>query len=90
MSDDPASLQRGAWRYFPVVPGRMEFAVAVRRALLADRPKVVAVEFPSECEHGLLKAVDRLPQISALLYPQRPEGGLPESDEDDALTYQML
>ena len=90
MSDDPASLQRGAWRYFPVVPGRMEFAVAVRRALLADRPKVVAVELPSECEHGLLKAVDRLPQISALLYPQRPEGGLPESDEDDALTYQML
>ncbi|MSV32953.1 MAG: hypothetical protein EXQ57_10595, partial [Bryobacterales bacterium] len=90
MSDDPASLQRGAWRYFPVVPGRMEFAVAVRRALLADRPKVVAVELPSECEHGLLKAVDRLPQISALMYPQRPEGGLPESDEDDALTYQML
>ena len=88
--DDPASLQRGPWRYFPVVPGRMEFAVAVREALLADRPKVVAVELPSECERGLLRAVERLPQISALLYPHRPEAGLPASDEDDAVTYQML
>jgi len=90
VSDDPASLQRGAWRYFPVVPGRMEFAVAVRQALLADRPKVVAVELPSECERGLLRAVGRLPQISALMYPHRPEAGLPESDGDDAITYQML
>ena len=88
--DDPASLQRGPWRYFPVVPGRMEFAVAVRQALLADRPTVVAVELPSECERGLLRAVERLPQISALMYPHRPEAGLPASDEDDAVTYQML
>ncbi len=88
--DDPASLLRGPWRYFPVVPGRMEFAVEVRRALLADKPKVVAVELPSECRQGLIRAVERLPQISALMYPHRPEGGLPESDDDDALTYQML
>lgn len=88
--DDPASLRRGPWRYFPVVPGRLEFAVAVRQALLADRPTVVAVELPSECAHGLLRAVDRLPQISALMYPHQPESGLPESEEDEAVTYQML
>ena len=88
--DDPASLRRGHWRYFPVVPGRMEFAAAVRQALLADRPKVVAVELPSECSEGLTRAVSRLPQISALMYPQRPEAGLPESDDEDAVTYQML
>ncbi|HEU0119945.1 MAG TPA: hypothetical protein VFQ91_05420, partial [Bryobacteraceae bacterium] len=89
-ANDPGSLRRGSWRYFPVVPGRMEFAVAVRQALLADRPAVVAVELPSECEQGLLRAVDRLPQISALMYPHQPEAGLPENGEEDAATYQML
>jgi len=88
--DDPASLRRGEWRYFPVVPGRMEFAVAVREALLADRPKVVAVELPSECEQGVLRAVDRLPQISALMYPHQQEPGENEGEEEDDSTYQML
>ncbi|MBM3787844.1 MAG: hypothetical protein FJW30_26125, partial [Acidobacteria bacterium] len=88
--DDPASLQRGQWRYFPVVPGRMEFAAAVREAILAARPEVVAVELPSECEHALTKAIDRLPQISALMFPHKPEAGLPADDGEDAVTYQML
>ena len=31
---DPGSLKRGRFTYLPVVPGRMEFAVEVRRAIL--------------------------------------------------------
>jgi hypothetical protein len=90
-SDDPASLQRGAWRYFPVVPGRMEFAILVRQALLASRPRVVAVELPSECGAALLRAVARLPQISALMYPLHADaadaGQDNEGAEDDQLLY---
>lgn len=89
-TDDPGSLRRGAWHYFPVVPARMEFAVAVRRALLEERPQVVAVELPAECEPALLRAISRLPQFSALVYPYRPESGLPRGEEEDAETYQML
>jgi hypothetical protein len=68
-ADDAGSLRRGAWRYFPVVPGRMEFAIEVRQAILALRPKVVAVELPHTCEEFYLRAIDRLPQYSALMYP---------------------
>jgi hypothetical protein len=88
--DDPASLHRGAWRYFPVAPGRMEFAMAVRKSLLEDRPQIVAVELPSVCETQIHRAVERLPQFSVLLYPLRPENGLHPLDhgeeEDDEST----
>jgi hypothetical protein len=67
-----SSLQRGHLRYFPVVPGRMEFATAVRRELLATRPEVVAVELPSWLQPFYLEALDRLPQFSVVVYP---EGG---------------
>ena len=46
MAEDAGSLDRGRFRYFPVAPGRMEFAVEVRQALLSARPDVVAVELP--------------------------------------------
>ena len=39
------SLERGRFHYFPVVPGRVEFASELRRLLLADKPPIVAVEF---------------------------------------------
>lgn len=68
-ADDAGSLGRGAWRYFPVVSGRMEFAIEVRQAILETRPKVVAVELPHTCEEFYLRAIDRLPQYSALMYP---------------------
>jgi hypothetical protein len=41
---DAGSLQRGRFQYFPVAPGRLEFAIEVRRAILRDRPQVIAVE----------------------------------------------
>ena len=39
-------LDRGKVRYFPVVPGKLEFALELRRLLLASKPGVVAVELP--------------------------------------------
>ena len=44
---DPGSLKRGRFTYFPVVPGRLEFAIEVRRAILRAKPQVVAVELPT-------------------------------------------
>ena len=35
---DPGSLKRGRFTYFPVVPGRLEFALQVRQAILGQRP----------------------------------------------------
>ena len=72
---DPGSLRRGHITYFPVVPGRVEFAVEVRRAILRERPGVVAVELPVTLERHYLEAVRRLPEISVLVYPD-------DADED--------
>ena len=65
---DPGSLQRGRFSYFPVVPGKLEFAVELRRRLLRDRPQVVAVELPTTLRDAYLRAVERLPQMSVILY----------------------
>ena len=37
MLEDAGSLRRGNITYFPVVPGRVEFAAEVRRRILAER-----------------------------------------------------
>lgn len=73
---DPNSLTRGHIAYFPVAPGRLEFAIEVRRKILRDRPDVVAVELPVTLEKHYREAVKRLPEISVLMYP--------ETNEDDA------
>lgn len=72
---DAGSLRRGNFSYFPVVPGRVEFAAALRRKILTERPKVVAVELPGSLEDAYLQALARLPQMSVILYPD------PEDDE---------
>jgi hypothetical protein len=68
-----ASLERGRFHYLPVAPGRLEFAVEVRRAVLRLRPQVVAVELPATLEASYLRALDRLPQMTVLLYPDEAE-----------------
>ncbi len=75
---DPGSLRRGRFRYLPVAPGRLEFAIEARRAILGDRPRVVAVELPVSLERHYLRALDRLPEMTVLLYPD-------EKDEDRAV-----
>ncbi len=72
--DELASLRRGHLRYFPVVPGRIEFAAAVRRALLDERPDVVAVELPGWLRPHYLEAVKRLPEMSVVVYPEDAGG----------------
>ena len=65
---DFGNLQRGNFSYVPVVPGRLEFAIEVRRRILADRPQVVAVELPENLEGAYRKALKRLPSISVIFY----------------------
>lgn len=76
MSTARDRLRRGNLSFFPVVAGRMEFAVEVRRRVLEQRPAVIAVELPQSIEKRYLQAIERLPQISALM--------LTSGDRDDA------
>jgi len=68
-------LRRGHLRYFPVAHGRMEFAIEVRRAILLERPEVVAVELPPTLEKQFRVALRRLPQMTVLVYPARDDDG---------------
>lgn len=77
------SLRRGRFRYFPVAPGRMEFAMEVRKALLRERPPVVAIELPAFLKDKLHLAARRLPEVSALVYPDR----LGEKDDPESAIY---
>src|SRR4029079_14225510 len=52
----------------PVLHERLESADAVRRALARLKPDAVAIEVPSSLARVFLRAVDRLPSISVLLY----------------------
>ena len=71
----PPACGAGNFTYFPVVPGRLEFAIEVRRAILRDRPQIVAVELPGSLEDVYLQALARLPEMSVILYPD------PKDDE---------
>lgn len=73
--EEAGSLRRGNLTYFPVVPGRVEFATEVRRTILRERPRIVAVELPGPLEDAYLQALARLPQMSVILYPD------PQDDE---------
>jgi hypothetical protein len=68
-SEDPASLRRGNFTYFPVLPGRLEFSSHLRRAILRDRPRIVAIELPGSLEDVYLQSLARLPEMSVILYP---------------------
>ncbi|MGD1097671.1 MAG: hypothetical protein ABSB35_37505 [Bryobacteraceae bacterium] len=74
------SLERGRFRYFPVVPGRLEFAAELRRILLAEKPRTVAVELPGFLRPAYEKAIARLPEISVILYTN-------EAEEEDRAIY---
>lgn len=85
---DLASLRRGRFTYLPVVPGRLEFALEVRRRILAERPEVVAVELPETLESVYLDAIRRLPQISVIFYndttlPANGADSIYSRDNDD-------
>jgi len=69
-ADEISGLQRGHLRYFPVAPGRLEFAAAVRREILERKPEVVAVELPAWLEAKYRVALERLPRLSVIVYPE--------------------
>src|ERR1700693_3632235 len=69
ISDDHARLRRGNFTYFPVIPGWLDVSIQLRRAILRDRPKIVAVELPGSLEDVYLQALARLPEMSVILYP---------------------
>jgi hypothetical protein len=77
-SEDAASLRRGNLTYFPVIPGRLEFSIQLRQAILRERPQIVAVELPGSLEDVYLQALARLPEMSVILYadPQNDERGI--------------
>ena len=52
----------------PVVPGSVEFAAEVRRAILTSRPDVVAVPLWRDLQAEILGAVARLPELSAIAW----------------------
>ncbi len=66
---DPGSLQRGRFTYLPVVPGKLECAIEVRQAILRDRPQVIALELPVTLRSAWIRAVERLPEMSLIFYP---------------------
>jgi hypothetical protein len=74
------SLERGRVRYFPVVPGRLEFAIELRRLLLAEMPPIVAVELPGFLAQSYTRALERLPEMSVILYSD-------ETGEADRIVY---
>jgi hypothetical protein len=76
---EAGSLRRGRFTYFPVAPGRLEFAIEVRQAILRERPQVIALELPVSLQPDWVRAVERLPQMSLIFYP-----------EDDEATYVLV
>ncbi len=89
---DFSSLERGRFSYLPVVPGRLEFAIEVRRRILAERPDVVAVELPETLEDLYLDAIRRMPRMSVIFYNDTTLGGSsgesvysPRAEEDHSV-----
>ncbi len=72
-------LNRGKVRYFPVVPGKLEFALELRKLLLEAKPGVVAVELPGFLASCYQRALARLPEMSVILYH--------DDDGDDRAIY---
>src|SRR5579864_6731751 len=68
VSDDAASLTRGNFTYFPVVPGRVEFSTELRRLILRERPRIITVELPGSLEDTYLQALARLPEMSVIVF----------------------
>ncbi len=78
------ALQYRNLMLLPVVPGRIEFALRARRFLLAERPKVVAVELPSDLQSVFSRALGRLPQMSVIVVAER------QNDEEESASYIVI
>ena len=64
----------GNIRFFPVLHGKVEFAISLRKEFENFRPDCIAVEFPSTLKDRIIQAVKRLPLLSVVHYQE--EDGL--------------
>jgi hypothetical protein len=67
----------GRLRAVPILHGRMEFAVEVRRAFHEYRPTHLAVELPGALERPFREAAGRLPALSVLEVTDSGAGSSP-------------
>ncbi len=65
---DKMELDLGGLRIVPIVHGRLEFAIEVRRQIFEYHPQAVAVELPETLYEPVIRAVRRLPFISVVHY----------------------
>ncbi len=80
-SSAAGTLNRGNITYLPVVPGRIEFSLRVRRYLLERRPPVIAVELPSSLDDQYRAALLRMPEMSVIVIPET------SNDEEEHASY---
>lgn len=83
--DAGGGIKRGNITYIPVVPGKLEFALFVRRNLLKIQPSAIAVELPMDLEEQYRAAANRLPQMSVILMSESST-----IDEDEQPIYLPL
>jgi len=67
----------------PVIHGSGDFAVEVRRILLADDYDCVAVPLPPSFQPAVERGIERLPSLSAVTQPSQPEFLATEWSGDD-------
>ena len=61
--------------FLPIIHYSMEFAELVRQAFELESPDAVAVEYLPSLKKPILKAVQRLPALSVILYVTCSEKG---------------
>ncbi len=57
-------------RFVPMVHGKMEFALEVRRQFKEYRPDTIAVEYPSTLKEKIIQGIKRLPFLSVVHYEE--------------------
>ncbi len=72
--DDSLTASSGRLRAVPLLHGRFEFAVEVRRAFAAHQPTDVVVELPGALADAVTTAVRRLPLLSLVQVRPAPAG----------------
>ncbi len=67
-------MKRIEWeniRFVPILHGKVEFAIEVRRQFEEFQPDCVAVEYPETLREKIIQAVKRLPLISVVYYTEK-------------------
>ena len=73
--------QFGPVHALPILHYRMEFAHLVREAVERVKPDCIAIELPATLEAPFVRGLERLPQVSVLMYDVKPsvKSGRPQT-----------